>query len=341
MVGNSFNDLPLRRKTAMPKTLLRPLLTLLAACGLAGSAFADTYPSKTVTLVVGYTPGGSVDLVARSVAEELGKRLGQPVVVENAGGAAGTIGAAKVVRAAPDGYTLLLGSGSEISIAKLTSSSVKYDGQKDLAPIALVGTQAMVLVGANNVAARNTDELIAYARANPDKLSFASSGVGTPLHLTGELIKQQAKIQMEHVPYKGAGPMLTDLLGGQIPLAVMVLSSAQPHIKSGKIKAFGVSEAKRAAILPDVPTLSESQALEGVDMGVWFGLFAPAKTPDAITQRLEKELVEVLKVPAVRGKLADSGVALAPLGAKDFAAFIGKETAKYQKIVQTANIRTE
>ncbi len=325
----------------MPKTLLRPLLTLLAACGLAGSAFADTYPSKTVTLVVGYTPGGSVDLVARSVAEELGKRLGQPVVVENAGGAAGTIGAAKVVRAAPDGYTLLLGSGSEISIAKLTSSSVKYDGQKDLAPIALVGTQAMVLVGANNVAARNTDELIAYARANPDKLSFASSGVGTPLHLTGELIKQQAKIQMEHVPYKGAGPMLTDLLGGQIPLAVMVLSSAQPHIKSGKIKAFGVSEAKRAAILPDVPTLSESQALEGVDMGVWFGLFAPAKTPDAITQRLEKELVEVLKVPAVRGKLADSGVALAPLGAKDFAAFIGKETAKYQKIVQTANIRTE
>ena len=325
----------------MPKTLLRPLLTLLAACGLAGSAFADTYPSKTVTLVVGYTPGGSVDLVARSVAEELGKRLGQPVVVENAGGAAGTIGAAKVVRAAPDGYTLLLGSGSEISIAKLTSSSVKYDGQKDLAPITLVGTQSMVLVGANNVAARNTDELLVYARANPDKLSFASSGVGTPLHLSGELIKQQAKINMEHVPYKGAGPMLTDLLGNQIPLAVTVLSSSLQHVKAGKIKAYGVTEPRRAAVLPDVPALAESKGLEGLDMSIWWGFFAPAKTPDPIVQRLHRELTEVLKTPAVVQKLTESGVVLSPRGPKDFAKFIDNETVKYRQIVQTAKIQTE
>lgn len=325
----------------MHRYLPRTLVPLFVACSLAGTAMADTYPSKPITLLVGYTPGGSVDLVARTVSEELGKRLGQPVIVENAGGAGGTIGAAKAVRAAPDGHTLLLGSGSEISIAKLTSSSVKYDGQKDLQPIMLIGTQAMVLVGANNVAAKNTDELLAYAHANPDKLSFASSGVGTPLHLTGELIKQQAKIRMEHVPYKGAGPMLTDLLGGQIPLAVMVLSSAAPHIKTGKIKAFGITEARRAATLPDTPTLSESKALDGVDMGVWFGLFAPAKTPEAITTRLNKELAEVLKIPAVSSKLAESGVALSALGPKDFAGFIAKETAKYQKIVQTANIRTE
>jgi len=325
----------------MHRYLTRTLVPLFAAGCLAGTAIADTYPSKPITIIVGYTPGGSVDLVARTISEELGKRLGQPVVVENAGGAAGTIGAAKAVRAAPDGHTLLLGSGSEISIAKLTSASVKYDGQKDLQPITLIGTQAMVLVGANNVAAKNTDELIAYAHANPDKLSFASSGVGTPLHLTGELIKQQAKIRMEHVPYKGAGPMLTDLLGGQIPLAVMVLSSALPHIKTGKIKVFGVTEARRAATLPDTPTLSESKALEGVDMGVWFGLFAPAKTPEAITARLNKELVEVLKIPAVSSKLSESGVALSVLGPKDFAGFIAKETAKYQKIVQTAGIRTE
>ncbi len=330
-----------QRKNVMPRFLTRTLASLVAATCLAGTAIADTYPSKPITLLVGYTPGGSVDLVARTVAEELGKRLGQPVVVENAAGAAGTIGAAKAVRAAPDGYTLLLGSGSEISIARLTSPSVKYDGQKDLQPITLVGTQSMVLVGANNVAARNTDELLAYARANPDKLSFASSGVGTPLHLSGELIKQQAKINMEHVPYKGAGPMLTDLLGGQIPLAVLVLSSALPHIKTGKIKVFGVTEAHRASALPDVPTLAESKGLDGVDMGVWFGLFAPAKTPEAITARLDKEMAEVLKQPAVRDKLTESGLALAGLGPKDFASFIGKETAKYQKIIQTANIRTD
>ena len=325
----------------MPRFLTRTLASLIAATCLAGTAIADTYPSKPITLIVGYTPGGSVDLVARTVAEELGKRLGQPVVVENAAGAAGTIGAAKAVRAAPDGYTLLLGSGSEISIARLTSPSVKYDGQKDLQPVTLVGTQAMVLVGANNVGAKNTDELLAYAHANPDKLSFASSGVGTPLHLTGELVKQQARISMEHVPYKGAGPMLTDLLGGQIPLAVLVLSSALPHIKTGKIKVFGVTEARRAATLPDVPTLAESKALNGVDMGVWFGVFAPARTPDAITARLDKEMAEVLKQPSVRNKLSESGVTLSGLGPKEFAGFIAKETAKYQKIVQTANIRTE
>jgi tripartite-type tricarboxylate transporter receptor subunit TctC len=322
--------------TFMICTLLALLLGLIATNG-----FADNYPSKPITMLVGYTPGGSVDLVARSIADELGKCLGQPVVVENAAGASGTIAAAKAVRAPADGYTLLMGSGSEISIAKLTSSSVKYDGQKDLAPITLVGTQAMVLVGANNLAPKTTDEFVAYAKANPDKLSFASSGVGTPLHLAGELIKHQAKIRMEHVPYKGAGPMLTDLLGGQIPAAVLVLSSALPHIKAGKINAFGVTEAQRSPALPEAPALSESKAVPGVNMGVWFGVFAPVKTPDVIVERLNQEITKVLNLPAVRKKLSDCGVVLSVRGPKDFAGFVAAETDKYRQIVQNANIRIE
>ena len=324
----------------MKTPLLRVSATLVLAL-LSSMALADSYPSKPITVIVGYSPGGSNDLIARTVSEELSKRLGQPVLVENAAGAAGTIGAAKTVRAPADGYTLLLGSGSEISIAKFTTPSIKYDGQKDLAPITMVGTQPMVLVGANNLAPKNTAELLTYARANPDKLSFASSGVGTPLHLTGELIKQKAKISMEHVPYKGAGPMLTDLLGGQIPLAVTVLSSSLQHIKAGKIKVYGVSETRRAAVLPDVPALAETKGLEGLDMSIWWGFFAPVKTPDEIVQRLNKELTEALKSPAVTQKLTESGVVLSARGPKDFAKFIDGETNKYRQIVQTANIRTE
>ena len=324
----------------MKTPLLRVSATLVLAL-LSSMAQADTYPSKPITVIVGYSPGGSNDLIARTVSEELSKRLGQPVLVENAAGAAGTIGAAKTVRAPADGYTLLLGSGSEISIAKFTTPSIKYDGQKDLAPITMVGTQPMVLVGANNLAPKNTAELLTYARANPDKLSFASSGVGTPLHLTGELIKQKAKITMEHVPYKGAGPMLTDLLGGQIPLAVTVLSSSLQHIKAGKVKVYGVTETRRAAVLPDVPALAETKGLEGLDMSIWWGFFAPLKTPDEIVQRLNKELTEALKSPAVVQKLTESGVVLSARGPKDFAKFIDGETNKYRQIVQTANIRTE
>ena len=324
----------------MKTPLLRVSATLVLAL-LSSMAQADTYPSKPITVIVGYSPGGSNDLIARTVSEELSKRLGQPVLVENAAGAAGTIGAAKTVRAPADGYTLLLGSGSEISIAKFTTPSIKYDGQKDLAPITMVGTQPMVLVGANNLPPKNTAELLTYARANPDKLSFASSGVGTPLHLTGELIKQKAKISMEHVPYKGAGPMLTDLLGGQIPLAVTVLSSSLQHIKAGKVKVYGVTETRRAAVLPDVPALAETKGLEGLDMSIWWGFFAPVKTPDEIVQRLNKELTEALKSPAVVQKLTESGVVLSARGPKDFAKFIDGETNKYRQIVQTANIRTE
>lgn len=301
-------------------------------------ALAQSYPTKPITLVVGYPPGGSVDLVARNFAPELGRRLGQAIVIDNAAGASGTIGTQKVVHAAADGYTLLLGSGSEISIARLTNPAVRYDGARDLSPLVLIGTQPMVLVGKATIAAKTTDELVAAAKRSPGKFSFASSGTGTPLHLAGEMINQQGNIQMVHVPYKGAAPMVNDILGGQIDLAVLVLSSAMQHIKAGKVRAFGVTEARRSSAAPDIPALNESKALEGVDMGVWFGLFAPARLPSALADQLQKELLATLADPGVRSKLIDAGVNVVAAPATELAAFVSRETKKCQRIVEIAKI---
>lgn len=325
---------------------MNPMLRALAAVSLASSALvpasagaAGGYPTKPITLVVGYTAGGSVDLVARTVAPELGKRLGQTVVIENLGGAGGTIGAQKVVKAEADGYTLLMGSGSEVSIARLTNPAVRYDGEKDLAPITFVGTQPMVLVGKLQLPAKDANELIALAKAKPGALSYASSGVGTPLNLAGELIKQQGKVNITHVPYKGASAMATDLLGGQIDLAVMVLSSALPHIQAGRVRAYGVTESKRASVAPNVPALAETSALKGVDMGVWFGLMAPSATPKPVIDRLNTEMQAVLALPDVRKKLAEAGVEVQPANPAQFGSFVKRETAKYKTIVQAADIR--
>ncbi|MWL85824.1 tripartite tricarboxylate transporter substrate binding protein [Cupriavidus sp. SW-Y-13] len=322
---------------------MKTLMRVAVAATLASAAFAalaaPAYPTKPVTLVVGYTAGGSVDLVARTVAPELGKRLGQSVVIENLGGAGGTIGAQKVVKAEADGYTLLLGSGSEVSIARLTNPAVRYDGEKDLAAITFVGTQPMVLVGKLDLPAKNAAELIALAKAKPGSLSYASSGVGTPLNLAGELIKQQGQVNITHVPYKGASAMATDLLGGQIDLAVMVLSSALPHIQANRVRAYGVTEGKRASVAPNVPALAETPALKGVDMGVWFGLMAPGKTDRAIIDRLNTEMQAVLTMPDVKKKLAEAGVEVSPANPAQFASFVKRETAKYRTIVQTADIR--
>jgi len=325
---------------------MNPMLRALAAVSLASSALvsasalaAGGYPTKPITLVVGYTAGGSVDLVARTVAPELGKRLGQSVVIENLGGAGGTIGAQKVVKAEADGYTLLMGSGSEVSIARLTNPAVRYDGEKDLAPITFVGTQPMVLVGKLQLPAKDASELMALAKAKPGTLSYASSGVGTPLNLAGELIKQQGKVNITHVPYKGASAMATDLLGGQIDLAVMVLSSALPHIQAGRVRAYGVTEARRASVAPNVPALAETPALKGVDMGVWFGLMAPGATPKPVIDRLNTEMQAVLALPDVRKKLAEAGVEVQPANPAQFGSFVKRETAKYKTIVQAADIK--
>jgi tripartite-type tricarboxylate transporter receptor subunit TctC len=297
------------------------------------------YPTKPITLIVGYPAGGSVDLAARTLAAGLSKGLGQAVVVENAAGAGGTIGAQKAVNAAADGYTLLLGTNSEIAIAKLTNGAIKYDGLKDLAPIGLIGTQPMLLVARTGLGIKTTDELLTMAKKAPGKLTYASSGVGTPLHLAGEMVNQIGGVQLLHVPYKGAAQMTTDILGGNVDLAMFVLSSALPHVKSGKVVALGITESKRSPAAPDIATLNESKALDGLDMGIFFGVFAPAKTDRAIITRLEKEMMATLAEPEVAKKLGEAGLNVRPTQGVEFGKLIDAEVSKYRKVVDIAKIR--
>jgi tripartite-type tricarboxylate transporter receptor subunit TctC len=314
--------------------------TAFATALLFGMKIAHAqYPTKSVTMIVGYPAGGSVDLAGRTIAAELSKRMGQPFVVDNIGGAGGTIGAQRAVSAAADGYTLLLGTNSEIAIAKLTNNAIKYDGTKDLTPIGMIGTQPMLLAAKVGLGVKSIDELVALAKKSPGKLNYGSAGVSTPLHLAGEMVNQIGGVQLNHVPYKGAAPMVTDLLGGNIELGMFVLSSGLPHVRSGKIVPLGITESKRSASAPDIPTLNESKALEGLDMGIFFGVFAPAKTDRAIAERLEKEIMAALADPEVTKKLTDAGVNVRPTRGADFGKLIAGEVSKYRKVVDLAKIR--
>ncbi|RYG07700.1 MAG: tripartite tricarboxylate transporter substrate binding protein, partial [Burkholderiales bacterium] len=263
------------------------VLGVCAWLAFPGSAMAQAWPAgKPISLVVGYPAGGSVDLVARIVAEPLSKRLGTPVVVENVGGAGGTIGAQKVVNAAADGYTLLLGSGSEVSIARLFNTAVKYNGETDLSAIGMVGVTPMVFVTHPKTGVKTIAEAIAKSRRERGKLSFASSGVGTPLHISGELINMMAGTTFLHVPYRGAPQQLQDLMGGNVDFSVSVLSSVLPHIEAGRMVALGVTTPTRSKAAPTIPALGEDPMLKGYDMNVWFGLFGPQKLPPAMVARL-------------------------------------------------------
>ncbi|MGJ7554794.1 Bug family tripartite tricarboxylate transporter substrate binding protein [Variovorax sp. RB3P1] len=313
----------------------------LALCSLAASAtapaFADTYPAKPITLVVGYPPGGSTDLTGRALGVELSHRLGVPVIVDNIGGAGGAIGAQKVANAAPDGYTLLLGANNEIAITRLVNASVRYE-PKDFTAIGLVASQPLVLVATPASGVKNAGELLALLKKNPGKYSYGSSGVGTSLHLAGEMLKQQGGVAMTHVPYRGVAPLTNDLMGGNIDFGMFVLSSALPYIRSGKLVALGTTEAKRSAITPDLPALNETPALKNMDIGVWFALMAPARLPEPVLARLKKALDETLQSPDFRKKMeaTSSVVPLAPL---DIDRFLVTETSKYRNIVQFANIK--
>ncbi|MCC6196414.1 MAG: tripartite tricarboxylate transporter substrate binding protein [Burkholderiales bacterium] len=320
----------------------RWLRKIAAACLVASSAAAiAAYPERPVTLIVPFAPGGSSDIVGRSLAQPLSERLGQSIVIENLGGAGGTIGTQKAVRAKPDGYTVLLGSGSEILINKIINPKTPYDATKDLAPLAFVGTGPMVLVAKTSLPANSIDEVLTLARAKPDSLSYGSAGNGTPMHVAGELLKIRGKVAIVHVPYKGAAPALTDLVGGQIDLAVSTLSAALPHIRSGKVKAIAVTSAKRTDLAPEIPTIAETKGLEGFDLGVWFGLFAPAGTPSDVTRRLQAETQAVVQDPAVRKRLAEVGISPSGASGADLAKFMATETDTYRKVVEAAKIVAE
>ena len=312
------------------------------ACSLAVLASAPavaqepSYPSKPITIVVGYPPGGSTDLTGRVVATELGNRLGVPVVIENIGGAGGAIGAQKVASAAPDGYTLLVGASNEIAINKLVTKKVKYD-IKDFTAIGLIASQPLVLVASTGSGVKNLAEFTQKVSKNPGKFSYGSSGVGTALHLAGEMVKQQGNLFMAHIPYRGVAPLTNDLMGNNLEYGVFVLSSGLPHIKSGKVIALGTTEATRSAATPDIPAISESAQYKNVDIGVWFALMAPAHLPKPVFDKLKKALNEALQAPELRKKLESSGSTVSSPSV-NIDKFLAAEVAKYKQIVEFAKI---
>ncbi|MCB4788933.1 MULTISPECIES: tripartite tricarboxylate transporter substrate binding protein [unclassified Delftia] len=313
------------------------------ACGLliaaTGSALADdaaSYPNRAITMIVGYPAGGSTDLVGRFVADGLASRLGQPVVVENLGGAGGAIGAQKAVKATPDGYTLFVGANNELAIARLINKSIKYS-IGDFTPIGMIGSQPMVLVASQKAGVKTAAEFSALVAKNPGKFSYGSSGVGTALHLAGEMIKEQGKLHMTHIPYRGVAPLTTDLVGNNIEFGMFVLSSGLPQIRAGKVIALGTTEAKRSAITPDIPALSELPQYKNVDINVWFALMAPKGLPAPVAAKVKKALDETMASPEFRKKMEESGSVVAD-PKTDAGKYINAEIAKYTKIVQFAHI---
>lgn len=300
-------------------------------------AQADVFPGKPITIVVAYPPGGSTDLTGRTLGAEMSRKLGVPVIIENVGGAGGAIGAQKVANAAPDGYTLLAGASNEIAISRLVSSTVKYD-LKNFTPIGLIAEQPMVLVAATRTGVKTIDQFMKLVQANPGKYSYGSSGVGTGLHLAGEMVKDQGGLFMTHIPYRGVAPLANDLLGNNIDFGVFVLSSGLPHIRSGKVVALGTTEAKRSVMTPDIPALAETPRLKGIDINIWFALMGPANMPEPVLSKLKKALNESLQMPELRKKLEDSGSTVAALNV-DMPRFLAQETAKYKRIVDFAKIK--
>ncbi len=316
---------------------------MLAALVCSGSAFGQNYPSRLVTLIVPYAAGGGVDAVARIIGEALGERLGQRIVIENVTGAGGVIGTQRAARAQPDGYTLLFTVENTMAVAKLVQPSVvQYDSQKDFQPISLIGTAPLVLVGKKELPANNISELMILLRANPGKYSYASSGVGTSLHVLGEMINVEGKVKMVHVPYRAAPQIVTDLISNQIDLAILPLNLALPSYRNGSVKIFGTSERTRSPLAPDLPSLADHPDLKGVSMTVWYGLFGPAKIDPAIVDRISQALATILRDPTMRAKLAEvhlvNAVGSTP---SELAAFLSREIETYSAIVKAANIKAE
>jgi tripartite-type tricarboxylate transporter receptor subunit TctC len=325
------------------RRLSRLLFVLLPALLIVSSgSLGQPYPSQPITIVVPYAAGGSVDAVARVIAPRLGERLGQSVVIENIAGAGGVTGTQRAARAEPDGYTLLLSVESTMAIARLVQPSVvQYDSQKDFQPITMIGSSPLVLVGKNSLPAKDLAGLIALLRANPGKYSYATSGVGTSLHVAGEMVNLEGGVRMVHVPYRVGAQIMTDLMGDHVDLAVLPLVMALPAHREGKARIFAITEPARSPLAPDLPSIAEEPGLGKVNVTVWFGLFAPAKVPAAIAERVAAEIASVLKEPDTRTRLEATNLMLVGSSPAEFAAFLAQEIEKYSAIVKAANIRAE
>lgn len=316
--------------------------TIVATCILAmtGAAFAQEYPVKAIRLVDGYSPGGGTDVIARLIAPKLSELLGQSVVVENRPGATGTIGAATVVRAPPDGYTLLVGLSSTIAVSPSLLTKLPYDTLRDLVAVAQVVTFPNVLVVHPSVPTRNLKELIALAKARPNTLNYASGGLGTSNHLAGELLKSMAKINIAHVPYKGGGPAVIAILGGEVDMLFGTMPSTTGFVRNGRLRPLAVTGPQRSAALPEVPTMIES-GLPGFEIVSWMGVLAPARTPRDVIVKLNTAINAIMGNADIRARIAEQASDVVTGTPEQFGALIRRDTERWAKVIREAGIKSE
>jgi tripartite-type tricarboxylate transporter receptor subunit TctC len=313
------------------------LLALASACQTPGAAEQD-YPTRPIRLLVGYPPGGPADVTARLVAPYLSESLGQQIVIDNRAGAGGTVAATLLARAEPDGYTMSIVANGEMAISP-NLRKLPYDPLKDFAPVSRIGSNQLALVTHPSVQAKNVAELVALAKAKPGTVNFASAGTGSTAHLAGELFKSLAAINIVHVPYKGAGPAMADLIGGQVHMLITGYPGALPHIKSGRLRALGVTGAKRLAAAPDLPTIGET--IKGYDVTSSYGVLLPVRAPKSIVARIHNEIAAIVKKPDVQEKLVALGFEPEGNRPAEFAAQIRSELEKWAKVVKIANVTLE
>jgi tripartite-type tricarboxylate transporter receptor subunit TctC len=320
-------------------------LCVCAALGIAGAAgalvaHAQAYPTKPIRLVCPFPPGGTTDVVARMVAQGLSEAWGHQVIVDNRGGAGGLIGTETVAKASPDGYTVLLGSITTHAVNPALYKKINFDPVKDFAPVSLVVSSPQLLAVHPSVAAKSIKDLIALARAKPGQLNYASAGSGTSPHLTFELFKSVANIDVTHVPYKGTGPAITELVGGQVQTMITGVVALMPHIKSGKLRGLAVTSKKRVAALPEIPTMIES-GVPGFDVSSWFGVFLPAGTPKVIVAKMNGEIHKILAKPDVRKRLMDLGADPDPNSPEEFVAYVKSEMVRWGNVVNATGARAD
>lgn len=301
---------------------------------------AEVYPNKPIRIVAPFPPGGPVDILSRTIGNKLSQSLGQAVIVENRAGAGGNIGSDVVAKSAPDGYTLLMGFVGTHAINPSLYRKMPYDNLKDFEPVSLVAEVTIALVVNPSIPATSINELIALARSRPGELTFGSPGNGTPQHLAGELFNSIAEVKMRHIPYNGAVPALTDLLGGQISMIFSSMPPALPHLKSGKLRALGVTSSTRSPVTPELPTIAES-GLKGYEVKNWYGIFAPRGTPKEIVAKLNAEIVKILNMPDVKQSLSIQGAEPSTSSPQQFATFVKEETEKWAKIVKYSEVKVD
>jgi tripartite-type tricarboxylate transporter receptor subunit TctC len=306
-----------------------------------GAQAQEPWPSKPLRAIVPYPAGGGVDFVTRTVGQRLSEVLKQPVIIENRTGASGTIGADVVAKAPPDGYTFVVASPAEVLVAPIAGQKTPYDPETDLVPVTLIGETPLVWMAHPDTPAKTMGDLIALARKQPKSISYATPGNGSSMHFAGEALNGIAGIELQHVPYRGAAPAVTDVLGGQVPVGIVGMPPTVTHAKSGKLRILAVTSAKRSDTMPDVPAMSELPGFSGYRFTNWMGLYMPAKTPQAVVERVAAEVGKIVREPKIREKLLSGGVE--PIGntPAEFRAFLDSERASYTKVAKERKVKAE